>query len=68
IDDKCGCYTCRNYSKAYVRHLFNAGEKLAGQLATIHNIYFYIWLTRESRKAIINNNFEKFRKKITDNY
>ncbi len=68
IDDKCDCYACKNYTKAYVRHLFNAGEKLAGQLATIHNIYFYIWLTRESRKAIINNNFDKFRRRILSNY
>jgi queuine tRNA-ribosyltransferase len=68
IDPECGCYSCRNYTKAYIRHLFNAGEKLAGQLATIHNIYFYIWLTSESRKAIINGVFEKFRKNILANY
>jgi queuine tRNA-ribosyltransferase len=68
IDDSCECYTCRNYTKAYVRHLFNAGEKLAGQLATIHNIFFYIWLTRESRKAIINGSYNKFRNSILENY
>ncbi|MFO7810489.1 MAG: tRNA guanosine(34) transglycosylase Tgt [Candidatus Delongbacteria bacterium] len=68
IDPECGCYTCRNYTKAYVRHLFNAGEKLAGQLATIHNIYFYIWLTRQSRNAIINGTFEKFKNDILKKY
>ncbi len=68
IDPECECYTCRNYSKAYIRHLFNSGEKLAGQLATIHNIYFYIWLTNESRNAIINNIFDRFKRSILVNY
>ena len=68
IDEKCGCYTCRNHSKAYVRHLFNTGEKLGGQLATIHNIYFYLWLTKEARKAIFNNKFEEFKKEILQYY
>ncbi|MBU4485495.1 MAG: tRNA guanosine(34) transglycosylase Tgt [Candidatus Delongbacteria bacterium] len=68
IDEICECYTCRNYTKAYIRHLFNSGEKLAGQLATIHNIYFYIWLTRESRNAIINDSYKEFNKMILENY
>ncbi|MBN2790410.1 MAG: tRNA guanosine(34) transglycosylase Tgt [Candidatus Delongbacteria bacterium] len=68
IDKECGCYTCRNYSRAYVRHLFNAGEKLGGQLATIHNIYFYLWLTKEARKAIFNNRFTEFKNEILQYY
>ncbi|MDA3886578.1 MAG: tRNA guanosine(34) transglycosylase Tgt [Candidatus Delongbacteria bacterium] len=68
IDKECGCYTCKNHSKAYVRHLFNAGEKLGGQLATIHNIYFYLWLTKEARKAIFNNRFQEFKEEILQHY
>jgi queuine tRNA-ribosyltransferase len=52
VDAMCDCYTCRTFAKAYVRHLFQAREILALQLATIHNLAFYLWLMREARKQI----------------
>ncbi len=61
IDDNCECYTCKNFSRAYVRHLFQAREILALQLATIHNLYFYQWLVREARKAIIDNRYSEWK-------
>jgi queuine tRNA-ribosyltransferase len=57
VDEACCCYTCKNFSRAYIRHLFQVHEILALQLATIHNLYFYQWLVREARKAISENRF-----------
>lgn len=57
LDPECECYTCRTHSKAYLRHLFQAKEILALQLATIHNLGFYLWLMREARSAILDRNF-----------
>jgi len=61
IDPDCRCYACRNFSRAYVRHLFQAREILALQLATIHNLYFYQWLVREARKAITQNRYAEWK-------
>jgi queuine tRNA-ribosyltransferase len=63
IDEHCGCYTCRNYSRAYLRHLFIAGEILALELASIHNLHFYLDLVKEARKRIIEGNFSVWKKK-----
>ncbi len=52
IDPACGCYTCRNYSRAYLRHLDKCGEILGARLNTIHNLYYYQQLMREMREAI----------------
>jgi len=52
IDKNCSCYSCKNYSRAYLRHLFSAGEPLALRLATIHNVNFYLELMRRIRKEI----------------
>jgi len=52
IDPACGCYTCRHYSRAYIRHLQAANEILGARLATIHNLYYYQMLMRELREAI----------------
>ncbi len=52
IDKNCGCFTCRNYSRAYLRHLFASGELLGLRLATIHNIYFYLDLMKKIRNSI----------------
>ena len=60
IDDSCLCYTCKNYSKAYLRHLFKSGEINAYTLASIHNLFFYQRLMKDMRKAIEENRFEKF--------
>ncbi len=64
IDEKCNCYTCRNYSRAYLRHLIIAEEILALQLATIHNLYFYLDLVRQARKQIMDGNFIEWKNKI----
>jgi queuine tRNA-ribosyltransferase len=52
IDPECGCYTCRNYSRAYLRHLDRCKEILGSRLNTIHNLYFYLDLMRQLREAI----------------
>ncbi len=57
IDDECSCYACKNFSRAYIRHLVMAKEILALQLASIHNVAFYIWLVSEARKAIKTKNY-----------
>jgi queuine tRNA-ribosyltransferase len=60
-DPDCGCYTCRNFSRAYLRHLFIAGEMTAATLNTIHNLYFYLDTMRRIREAIVFGTFEKLR-------
>jgi queuine tRNA-ribosyltransferase len=52
IDPECGCYTCRNYSRAYLRHLDRCNEILGSRLNTLHNLHFYLHLMRELRAAI----------------
>jgi len=61
IDPECDCYTCKNFTRAYIRHLFNAEEILALQLASIHNLAFYLWLVREARKHIIAGDFAEWK-------
>ena len=61
IDEHCDCPTCRNFSRAYVRHLFKAGEQLGGRLAVQHNLYFYNTLMEKIREALDNDNFTEFR-------
>jgi len=61
LDPACGCKVCRNYSRAYLRHLYRAGEILASQLNTYHNLYFYLKLMRRARGAIRENSFAYFR-------
>lgn len=62
IDHECGCEACRNYSRAYIRHLFKAKEMLGMRLAVIHNLYFYNELMARIRKAIEEDRFEEFRR------
>lgn len=57
LDPACACYTCRTFSRAYIRHLFQAGEILFSQLATLHNVHFYLQLMREMRAAILEDRF-----------
>jgi queuine tRNA-ribosyltransferase len=64
IDVECNCYTCANYSRAYLRHLFNAGEILALELASIHNLYFYLRLVTEARKQIANGSFKEWKNTV----
>jgi queuine tRNA-ribosyltransferase len=57
VDDECGCYTCRHFSRAYLRHLAVAGEMLGAQLASLHNVHFYQHLMREARSHIQSGDF-----------
>lgn len=68
IDERCGCYTCRNFSRAYIRHLFKAEELFALRLLTIHNLYFLLDLARQIRKAIAEDRFPEFREAYLANY
>ncbi len=61
LDPKCDCPTCRNFSRAYIRHLFKAGEQLGGRLAVQHNLYFYNTLMERIREALDEGRFEEFR-------
>ncbi|MDH4265690.1 MAG: tRNA guanosine(34) transglycosylase Tgt [Deltaproteobacteria bacterium] len=61
IEPGCPCYTCRHYSRAYLRHLYFAGEILAFRLNTIHNLHFYLAFLREMRQAIAEDRMDGFR-------
>ena len=61
VDPACGCYTCRNFSRAYLSHLFRAGEMTGGTLNTLHNLSFYLDTMRRIREAIAFGRFEDFR-------
>lgn len=61
-DPSCNCYTCTNFSRAYLRHLFQVREILGLQLATIHNLSFYLWLMEQARSAILESRFEHWKK------
>jgi queuine tRNA-ribosyltransferase len=63
-DPSCGCYTCRTFSRAYLRHLFMAGEITAATLMTVHNLYFYLDLMRSIRDAIGFGSFGKLRQEF----
>ena len=61
------CFVDINYSKSYVRHLFNVNEMLGKQICTIHNLAFYMWLVRESRKHILVGDFVSWKEKMIKN-
>jgi queuine tRNA-ribosyltransferase len=60
IDPACSCYTCKNFTRAYLRHLFVVGEVLSSVLNTIHNISFYLNLMKRLRQALAENRFDEF--------
>lgn len=62
LDRECSCYTCKNFSRAYIRHLFNTDEILGLILVSYHNLYFYLELMQKIRLAIKNNKFLEFKK------
>ena len=64
----CGCYTCKNYTAAYLSHLFRSKEILAATLATIHNLYFLNNLMSQIRQSILKGNFFEFKKEFLKNY
>ncbi|MBU1557768.1 tRNA guanosine(34) transglycosylase Tgt [Patescibacteria group bacterium] len=68
IEKGCGCYTCQNYTKAYLSHLFRAKEMEAGTLATIHNLYFINKLVADIRQSILDDNFEDYKKEFLGRY
>lgn len=65
IDPECDCPTCRNFSRAYIRHLFKADEQLAGRLAVMHNLYFYNTLMERIREALDAGRYGEFRAKYS---
>jgi queuine tRNA-ribosyltransferase len=68
IDDRCTCYTCRNFSAAYIRHLVKSREILASMLLTIHNIHFIMDMVKRSRDAIKKGRYEDFRRDFLQEY
>jgi queuine tRNA-ribosyltransferase len=67
-DESCTCYTCRNFSRAYLRHLFISGEILSSILNTIHNLYFYLELMSDIRHSIREQNFDNLKKRVKEKY
>ncbi len=65
VDSQCDCPCCRNFSRAYLRHLFKADEQLAGRLAVMHNLYFYNTLTEKIREALDEGRFTEFRNRYS---
>ncbi len=68
IEEGCACYTCTNYTRAYVAHLFRAKEMLAGTLASIHNLYFITHLVAQMREHIVQGDFVTFKKTFLTQY
>lgn len=68
LDENCECYTCKNYTRAYIRHLFKAEEILGQRLTTYHNLYFLIKLMDDSRNAIIEGKFKEFKQEFIEKY
>ena len=68
IDPECGCYACRNFTRAYVRHLYKAGEILAVRLLSWHNIHFLVQLAAGARQAIVEGRFGAYRREFMTRY
>lgn len=68
LEDGCDCYACRNYSRAYIRHLFKAEEIFGMRLLSIHNLHFLLHFAQEVRAAIANDYFPEFRESFLENY
>ena len=68
IEDDCDCYTCKNYTKAYIRHLITCEETLGGRLLSIHNIRFLIKEMEEIRESIKNNKFSSYKEEFIKKY
>jgi queuine tRNA-ribosyltransferase len=64
VDPECDCYVCKNYSRAYLRHLFRSGEILASRLNTWHNLHYYLALIAGARNAIADDRFVQFRQEF----
>lgn len=64
VEEGCDCYTCRNFTRAYLAHLFRAEEMLAATLASVHNLFFLVALAKNARHAILEGRFEEYRDKL----
>ncbi|XOB61875.1 tRNA guanosine(34) transglycosylase Tgt [Campylobacterota bacterium DY0563] len=64
IDPECECYTCKNFTRAYMNHLFRAGEITYFRLASLHNIHYYLTLMKQAREAILADNWVEFKKEF----
>ena len=68
IQEGCDCYTCKNFTRAYVRHLIKSNEILAGTLISIHNVRYTVWLMEQAREAIIGGYYPEFKKEFLTDY
>jgi len=68
VDKSCNCYTCRNFTRAYLHHLFAANEVLSAVLSAIHNVTFYLKMMEEIREAIKDNRFMEYKQKFLADY
>ncbi len=68
IEENCSCYACQTFTRAYLRHLFKAGEIVGLMLLSLHNLHFYLELMRKIRKSIAENNFAQFRRDFAKQY
>lgn len=68
LDEDCDCYTCKKFTRAYLRHLYKAQEMLAAQLATLHNLRFFLRLVNGARAAILEGRFEAYRRNFYHKY
>ena len=68
VDNECDCYTCENYTRAYIAHLFRSDEMLAGTLASIHNLRFLVSLVEQMREAILNDTFNSLKTNFLTRY
>jgi queuine tRNA-ribosyltransferase len=66
IDESCACYTCRNFSRAYLRHMFQVHEILPMELVSLHNLYFYSSLLRDARDAIVRDGYSRWKANILE--
>ena len=68
IDENCDCYTCKNYSRAYIRHLIKCDETFGIRLTSYHNVYFLLNLMKQVRQAIMDDNLLEFRQHFFEEY
>ena len=68
MEPNCGCYTCTNFSRAYLHHLFISNEVLSAILASIHNVHFYLSMMEEIRKAIEEDRFSEYKRMFLETY
>jgi len=68
LEEDCSCYTCRNYTRAYIRHLIKAGEILGLRLTTLHNLHYLNTLMFQAREAIMEDRFDKFKERFFSYY